>query len=86
MVTELITFKMEHDFLKDVDSTAKSAGFHNRTEFIRAALREKVEEVKLRQAMILLAPLKGAAKKKTSEKELERIREKVFEEFDKKLK
>ncbi|MBW2984988.1 ribbon-helix-helix domain-containing protein [Candidatus Woesearchaeota archaeon] len=86
MATELVTFKMEHEFLEDVDETAKNAGFQNRTEFIRAALREKVDDVKLKKAMQEIAHLRGASKKKTTDKERERIREKVFEEFDKKFK
>lgn len=86
MATELITFKMEHKFLEEVDSTAKEAGFQNRTEFIRNALREKVDDVKLKKAMLEIAHLKGAAKKKTTEAEYERIREQVFKEFESKFK
>ena len=85
MATELVTFKMEHNFLEDVDKTAKSAGFQNRTEFIRNALREKVEEVKLKQAMITLSKLRGKAPRKTSDEERAKIREKVFQEFEKKI-
>ena len=85
MATELVTFKMEHDFLEDVDKTAKSAGFQNRTEFIRNALREKVEEVKLKQAMMTLSKLRGKAPRKTTDKERAKIREKVFQEFEKKI-
>ena len=85
MATELVTFKMEHDFLEDVDKTAKSAGFQNRTEFIRNALREKVEEVKLKQAMITLSKLRGKAPGKTTDEERAKIRERVFAEFEKKI-
>ena len=86
MTTELVTFKMKHDFLDEVDKTAKSAGFQNRTEFIRNALREKVEESRLKQAMMEIAHLKGASKKKTSDEEYEKIREMAFEEISNKLK
>tara|TARA_Y100000310_G_C20452054_1_gene701242 strand:- start:573 stop:833 length:261 start_codon:yes stop_codon:yes gene_type:complete len=85
MATELVTFKMEHDFLKDVDDTVKSAGFQNRTEFIRNALREKVEELKLKQAMMTLSKLRGKSPRKTTDEERARIREKVFQEFEKKI-
>jgi len=85
MTTELVTFKMEHDFLEDVDRTVKSAGFQNRTEFIRNALREKVEEVKLKQAMMKLSKLRGKAPRRTTDEERARIRERVFEEFEKKI-
>lgn len=90
MATELVTFKMEHDFLKEVDKTAKSAGFQNRTEFIRNALREKVEEVKMKQVMIELSKFRGKAAKKTTDEERRKIREQVSKEliaeFDKKFK
>ena len=90
MTTELVTFKMERDFLKDVDLTSKSAGFQNRTEFIRSALREKVEEVKLKQAMIELSKYRGKAGKQTSDKERRKIREKVgneiLAEYEKRIK
>ncbi len=85
MVTEMITVKLDDKFLGDIDSLVQREGYQNRTEFIRAALREKVEEVRLKQAMIELSKLRGKAKKKTSDEELERIREKVFEEFEKKV-
>lgn len=85
MTTEMITVKLEDKFLEDIDAIVEKEGYQNRTEFIRNALREKVEEVKLREAMKEIAHLKGAAKKKTTDEEREMIREKVFEEFEKKL-
>lgn len=81
MVTELVTFKMEHDFLKDVDKTAKSAGYQNRTEFIRTALREKVEEVRMKQAMLELGKFRGKAPKKTTDEERKKIREQVSKQL-----
>ena len=85
MTTELVTFKMEHDFLEDVDKTAKSAGFQNRTEFIRAALRDKIEDAKLKKAMILLSKMKGKALRKTTNEELHRARQSVFDALKKRL-
>ncbi len=86
MVTEMITVKMDSRFLQDVDNVVKKEKYQNRTEFIRNALREKIEEVKLKEAMLEIAHLKGAAKKKTSEKEYEEMRKKAFEELEKKFK
>lgn len=85
MATEMITVKMDDKFLKDIDDVVKKEKYQNRTEFIRAALREKIDEVKLKKAMMEIAHLKGASKKKISDEELEKIREKAFEEFDKKF-
>jgi len=86
MTTELVTFKMEDTLLKDVDKTSKAAGFHNRTEFIRAALRDKIEEVKLKHAMIEIGKIRGKSPRKTTDEELEKIREKAFNELDRKFK
>ena len=83
MTTEMITVKLEDRFLKEIDSIVSSSGYQNRTEFIRNALREKVEEAKLKEAMLEIAHLKGASKKKTSEETLEKLRIKAFEELDK---
>jgi metal-responsive CopG/Arc/MetJ family transcriptional regulator len=82
MATELINFKMDSKLLKEVDSTFREAGFHSRTEFIRQALRREIDEVKLKKAMKEFAHIKGSVKKKINEEQLEKIREKVSQEFD----
>lgn len=86
MATEMITVKLDDAFLKQIDKVVQIEGYQNRTEFIRNALREKVEEAKLKQAMMEIAHLKGASKKKTTDEELEKIREKVFDDLYKTLK
>ncbi len=85
MVTEMITLKLDDKFLKEIDTIVSGNGYHSRTEFIRNALREKVEEAKMKKAMLEIARLKGASKKKTSDEQLEKIRSKVFEELDKNI-
>jgi len=81
----MITVKMDHIFLGEVDNVVKNEGYQNRTEFIRNALREKVEAIKLKKAMMELAHLKGSIKKKSTEDDYEKIRAKAFEEISKKL-
>ena len=81
----MITVKLEEMFLQEIDSMVKDEGYQNRTEFIRNALREKMEEMKLRKAMLQLAHFKGRAKKKTTEASYEKIRAKAFEEISRKL-
>lgn len=83
MTTEMITLKLDSTFLDNIDSFVKKEGYHNRTEFIRTALREKIEETKLKKAMMELAHLKGTAKKKSNNYEKARIN--AFEEISKKL-
>jgi metal-responsive CopG/Arc/MetJ family transcriptional regulator len=84
MVTEMITLKLEDVFLRDIDAIVSDSGYQNRTEFIRNALREKIEEIRLNRAMISLSHLKGTSKRKTTEKDLEKIRKLAFNKLDKK--
>lgn len=82
MATQLVTFKMEHKALEEVDKIAK-AGYYSRTEFIKAALRDKVEEVRYKAALKGFAPLRGMLKngKQTTDEQLHKIRQKVAEEM-----
>ncbi|MFH0869722.1 MAG: ribbon-helix-helix domain-containing protein [archaeon] len=86
MVTEMITMKLDDVFLKEIDSIVSNSGYQNRTEFIRNALREKVEEARLKEAMISLGHLKGASKNKTTDGALDKLRMKAFETLDKRPK
>ena len=85
MATEMITVKMDDAFLDDIDAVVKKEKYQNRTEFIRAALREKIDEIKLKKAMMEIAHLKGASKKKITEEEYERARELAFDKISEKL-
>lgn len=42
---EIITIKMEQELLKEIDSSLKENLYSTRTEFIRAAIREKVKQL-----------------------------------------
>jgi metal-responsive CopG/Arc/MetJ family transcriptional regulator len=42
---ETVTFKVQEDILKRIDSLLKPLHFNNRTEFIREALREKINRI-----------------------------------------
>ncbi|MFH1132902.1 MAG: ribbon-helix-helix domain-containing protein [Nanoarchaeota archaeon] len=81
MAIELITFKLDNEIRKDLDEVLHKAGFHTRTEFIRTAIREKMQDIKMKQAMIMA--LKGKGTGSITDEDLHRVREKVFKEFDK---
>ncbi|MBN1376866.1 ribbon-helix-helix protein, CopG family [Candidatus Woesearchaeota archaeon] len=83
MTTKLITLRLENNFLKNIDKVVEKKNYQNRTEFIRDALREKVEDIEEPDWLKALKKLKGASNKKTSEEEYEEIREKAFDIIDK---
>ena len=82
MTTDMITMKLEHQFLEKVDKAVKHEGYHNRTEFIRTALREKLDKIQFNKAVLEIAHLKGKAKKKVSAEEYESARTKAFEALE----
>lgn len=82
MATGMITMKIEDKFLKEIDSLVEKSNYQNRTEFIREALREKVDRLKYEEARLSIIHLLGAHKgKKTTDEDLERIRAKVSKEY-----
>jgi len=86
MVTEMITLKLERKFLVDIDKTVKEKNYQNRTEFIRAALRDKVDQEKLKKTMQELAHLKGASKKVINDDLIEKGREIALKRLEKRVK
>jgi metal-responsive CopG/Arc/MetJ family transcriptional regulator len=84
MAVEMISMKLEDKFLKEIDSVVEKSNFQNRTEFIRQALREKVDRIKYEEARASIIHLLGAHKgKKTTDAELHKIRELAFRELTK---
>lgn len=81
MATQLVTFKIDDKALEEVDKTVKASSYQNRTEFIREALRKKIEEEKMKEAIEILSKMRGKAPKKISEKEYEKVRNETFDEL-----
>ena len=76
MPTDLITFKADSEFIKKVDKAAKAQGYHSRTEFIREALRNKIESAELYKLQEYYANLRKKHNlKPITEAEYEHIRE-----------
>jgi len=88
MATDQVLFKADKKFISEIDATVKSGNYQNRTEFIREALRDKIDEYRLKEAISKFALLKGSLRKsrQTNDEDLEATREKVFQEFEKKFK
>ncbi len=57
---EIVTFKIQEDIVKKIDHLLRPLNFNNRTEFIREAIREKLNEAEKEKAILRLAELKGS--------------------------
>lgn len=82
---ETITFKLQENVLKKIDGILRPLNFNTRTEFIREAIRDKLNTVETEKFMRKLAQHKGAAKVHVSDERLHEIRDEVAKEYAKKF-
>ena len=78
---ETVSIKMEQDFNKDIEKTMKKHRYSTKTEFIREAIRDKIKDLEKEEAIMRLNKLYGASKRKTTDAELHKAREKAFKEL-----
>ena len=78
---ETITFKLQGNLVKKIDELLPPLHYNNRTEFIREAVREKLNKIETEKFMRKLAKFKGAATRKVSDEEFEAGRKKAFEKL-----
>lgn len=83
MATGMINIRLEKKFLNEIDCIVKKENYQSRTELIRKTLREEIERSKIKEALL---NLKGSLKSKTTDKDLEKMREKAFNELYSKVK
>jgi len=82
---ETVTFKLQEKFLKKIDKLLHPLNFNNRTEFIREAVREKLNKIETDRFMKRLAHYKGAAKNHISDEQLSKIKENVARKYAEEL-
>ena len=61
---ETISIKLENNLLNDIKKTMKRHRYSTKTEFIREALRDKINDLEKIEALIRLEKVYGAGKKK----------------------
>jgi metal-responsive CopG/Arc/MetJ family transcriptional regulator len=86
---EAISLKLDENMLANIDENLKKHNYSTRTEFIRTAIRDKLEDLSRDDLIKEFMKFKGKSKKKTSDEELKKIRAEVsrelMEELDKKF-
>lgn len=86
---ESITIKVDKNLASGIED-AMSSGYSTKTELIREAIRDKLDELRKKRAVEEIKKVYGSSKKKTSPGEEERIRKEVSKEliamYDKKFK
>ena len=86
---EAISLKLDENMLHNIDQSLQKNNFSTRTEFIRTAIRDKLEDLCRDDLIKEFMKFRGKSKKKTSDKELKKIRAEVsrelMEELDKRF-
>ena len=83
---EAISLKLEDELLKEIDSILKKHRYSTRTEFIRDAIREKLSELEKEDLLKHVSKIRGYSKRRTTDEDLHRSREKLASEYVKNLK
>lgn len=78
---EIVTLRFQESILKQIDKASSEHSFNSRTEFIREAVRDKLEELKREELANKFLSFRGKAKVKTSFEEEKRIKEKAGKEL-----
>ena len=78
---EAITLKLNAHMLKEVDKSLKKNNFSTRTEFIRTAIREKLEGMTRNELIQGFLATAGTAKKITTPAENRKARELAYKQL-----
>ncbi|MEK6959646.1 MAG: ribbon-helix-helix domain-containing protein [Nanoarchaeota archaeon] len=78
---ETICIKLDEELVGSIDRSVKDHNFGTRTEFIRAAIREKLESMTREELINHFLGFHGKSKKKLSDEEWAAAREMAFEEL-----
>jgi len=81
---DIISLKMEEGIIQEIDNKLKYHRYSTRTEFIRDAIREKLNDLEKEEAIRKLVSLKGSLKGKSKMGDRE-ARDKASREIAKQL-
>lgn len=79
---EAVCIKLEENLLTDIEQTMKTYRYSTKTEFIREAIRDKINELEQRQKILSAY---GASRKKTTSSDLHKARQAAFAEIEKEI-
>ena len=83
---QAVSLKLENEFLRDIEKVMKKHRYTTKTEFIREAIRDKIKDLEKEKALMRLEKAYGASKRKTTQAQLEKAKEKAFEDIAKQFK
>ena len=83
---ESISLKLESGFLQDMEKIMKKCRYSTKTEFIRTAIRDKINELEKEETLKNIDKLFGSSKHRTTDEDLHKAGEKAFKQLERKFK
>ncbi len=83
---EALNIKIEKKLLNEIDNVSKKYRYSTRTEFVRDAIRHKLSELEKEELLKSVSKLQGISKHRTTDEQLHKAGEQVFNELEKKFK
>lgn len=82
---EPITVKFENEFIQYIEKIMKKHRYATKAEFIREAIRDKIKYLERQNLLERAKSLYGSSRRKTTDEQLHKVREEIFEELEKEL-
>ena len=78
---ETVSIKIEDGFARELEKAMKRHRYVTKTEFIREAMRDKMNALEKLEAIERLELIRGTSKTKTTDEQRHRAGEEAFEEI-----
>lgn len=85
---ETVSVRFEEDFVQDMEQVMKENRYTTKTEFIREAIRDKINQLEKREALLRLEQAYGAGAQKSrkiTDEDIHRAGEEAVKELAKDL-
>ncbi len=82
---ENVSIKLDGEFLKNIEIFMKKYNYMTKAEFIRQAIRDKIQQLEKKEMLIEVDRLAGSVKKKHTDEELHTVREKLIKKYEEKF-
>lgn len=83
---ENISIRLDKEMIEELEVLMKRNRFATLTEFVRSAIRDKMKELEHEELQMQIKRLAGSSKRKTTDEDLHKAREKAVDELEKKFK
>ena len=82
---DIVTVRFQEGILKRMDKSIAEHNYNSRTEFIRDAIRDKLDIIKKEELINKFLSLRGSMKRKAANKDDEKLRQEFSKELMERL-